>query len=746
MEEKKAVANIILDISHSNVDRTFDYDANGFNLEAGHRVLVPFGKGNRPVEGFVIETGKLNFGGELKKVIKVLDPYPAFLPHQLNLARWMQEKYGCLLCEALRLMIPSQMRGARVRDKTKTVIRSLINKQNTADLEQSLKKAPLQLKIMQIISQAGTMASSDIQDIYPNAQSALKSLEKKGFIAFEKVAVRRNPYKNMDNLPTEEITPTQDQETCIQSINQSISGEGGAFLLFGVTGSGKTEVYMQSISHCIDQGKKAIMLVPEISLTPQTVQSFRQRFGDNVAVLHSRLSAGERYDEWKLIREGSVKVVVGARSAVFAPVDHLGLVIIDEEQEQAYRSETHPRYEASEVAGFLCSLQHATLLLGSATPDIETYYKAQKGDLRLLKLPNRIQNRPLPQVEVVDMRQELLRGNRTIFSGILYHEMKRCMEANEQMILFINRRGYSTFVMCRGCGYVFECPNCDISLNYHKTTNTMRCHYCNMEEPVPKKCPSCGKPYIKYFGVATQQVEEQAKQLFPTASIIRMDFDTTRTKDAHMELFLRFQRREAQILIGTQMIAKGFDFPDVTLVGIIAADSSLHLPDYRSEERTFELLTQVAGRAGRDQRKGKVVVQTFSPAHPAILFAAKHDYEGFYKYAISQREMSLFPPYACFIRLLFTGEENNTKKCAEAIYYKLDQYFSKFYGGQRSRELLDFSCGSAPVAHLDSKYRHQILLKLKTRDEKLISLLTASARQPRQECRCTLEVNPTNMY
>ena len=745
-ESQVAIANVIIDINHSNVDKTFDYDAVGLDLKVGHRVLVPFGKGNKPVEGFVVGIGKQNFSGDRKAIVRVLDPYPALIPHQIALAKWMQERYGCLLCEALRLMIPAQMRGSRVKDKTQLIVRSLMDGQNTAGIMDSIKNAPKQEQIMMLLSQAGRISQKDLCQLIPNASNAVKSLERKGFVALELSVIRRNPYRSVEQCMEDVIIPTAEQQACIDEIISALNHNGGSFLLFGVTGSGKTEVYLRSIAHCIDQGKSAIMLVPEISLTPQMVQVFRQRFGDNVAVLHSQLSIGERYDEWKRIREGKVKVVVGARSAVFAPVDNLGLIIIDEEQEQAYCSESHPRYTAAEVAHYLCSDLQATLVLGSATPDLETYYAAEQGKYRLMTLPERIQKRPLPEVTLVDMRQELLHGNRTIFSGVLYQEMKRCLDANEQMILFINRRGYSTFVMCRGCGYVFECKNCDISLNYHKVTNSMRCHYCNTEEPVPKTCPSCGKPYIKFFGIATQQVEEQVKALFPNAKAIRMDFDTTRTKDAHLDLFMRFKRKEAQILIGTQMIAKGLDFPDVTLVGVIAADAALHFPDYRSEERTFELITQVAGRAGRDQLKGRVVIQTFSPTHPAILFAAHQDYKGFYQYAIQQRRASLFPPFSCFVRLLFTGEEEKTKFCAQEIFQRLDLYFQKFFGKRKDVELLVFSCGPAPIAHIEGKYRHQVLIKLRNRDEKLISLLAASAKKPLQDCRCSIEVNPASMY
>ena len=369
-------------------------------------------------------------------------------------------------------------------------------------------------------------------------------------------------------------------------------------MLHGVTGSGKTEVYMHCIQRCIEAGRQAIVLVPEISLTPQTMGLFRARFGENVAVLHSRLSAGERFDEWRRIRLGMVQVAVGARSAVFAPFENLGLIVVDEEHEPTYQSEQSPRYQAAEVARKRCAMAKAPLILGSATPSIPTYYRAKSGTYTLIELTERVHKRPMPDILLVDMREEFRHGNTGIFSGALFNAMEKCLRAGKQAILFINRRGYSTFVSCRGCGYVFKCPDCDISMTYHRAEECVKCHYCNHAEPVPVKCPACGQPFIKYFGVGTQQVEEQLRENFPGVRALRMDMDSTRTKDAHERLLSAFARGEAQVLIGTQMVAKGLDFPDVTLVGVVAADSSLYLPDYRSSERTFQLLTQVAGPRG----------------------------------------------------------------------------------------------------------------------------------------------------
>ena len=420
---------------------------------------------------------------------------------------------------------------------------------------------------------------------------------------------------------------------------------------------------MQAISHALSTGGQAIVLVPEISLTPQAMQRFKSRFGNRVAVLHSRLSYGERFDEWRRIRLGMVDVVIGARSAVFAPLERVKLIVIDEEHEQSYHSDHTPRYGAAEVAAKRAELSNAALVLGSATPSIAAYRRALSGRYKLIALPERVNKSPLPDVRIVDMRSEFLQGNNSVFSAALTKELARCFDSGEQAILFMNRRGYSTFVSCRGCGYTLKCPDCDVSMTYHKYENVMKCHYCGRTAKIPQKCPQCGKPYLKYFGVGTQQVEEQLKEQFPGVTSLRMDYDTTQGKDAHYRILSRFISGEAQVLIGTQMIAKGLDIPNVTTVGVIAADTMLHVPDYRSAERTFQLLTQVAGRAGRGDRAGSVIVQSYTPEHAIIELAAKQDYQGFYEYEIAARRAGLFPPFSLFIRIMFTGEDEHSLEC-----------------------------------------------------------------------------------
>ena len=524
----------------------------------------------------------------------------------------------------------------------------------------------------------------------------------------------------------------------------------GEFLLHGVTGSGKTEVYMQAIAKALDMGGTAIVLVPEISLTPQAMDRFRGRFGNNVAVLHSRLSPGERYDEWRRIRLGRAKVVLGARSAVFAPLENIKLIVVDEEHEQSYSSEITPRYNAIEVARQRCRLGGGTLVLGSATPSIATYLRATKGKYTLLEMPHRINGLPMPRVEIADMRAEFAGGNTGIFSAPLYDALKTCLDKGEQAILFMNRRGYSTFVSCRGCGYVFKCDNCDVSMTYHKLENAMKCHYCGCVKPIPKVCPECGKPYIKFFGIGTQQVEEQLKENFPGVTCLRMDADTTRTKDAHYSILSRFAKGEAQVLIGTQMVAKGLDMPGVSVVGVIAADASLHIPDYRSCERSFQLLTQVAGRAGRASGNGRVIVQTYNPEHPAVVLASRHDYKGFFDYEIAMRRAALFPPYSLFIRVLFVhGDPAPLAEAAESFADGLYRTMiaSLKEQGADERELLYMTCGEAPIKRRQGHYRMHIVLKLaRTKHTpKVIEAIYAYANDHRTEYFSSLELNPGDL-
>ena len=466
-------------------------------------------------------------------------------------------------------------------------------------------------------------------------------------------------------------------------------------------------------------------------------------------MLHSRLSAGERFDEWRRIRLGAARVAVGARSAVFAPFDNLGLIVVDEEHEGSYQSESAPRYHAVEVAQRRAQAAGAPLLLGSATPSLLSYFRACSGRYRLLELPERVMRRPLPAVEVVDMREEFLSGNNGIFSGRLVSLLGECLDEGRQAMLFMNRRGYSTFVSCRACGSVVQCPNCDVSMTYHKADQRLRCHFCGASAPVPARCPVCGKPFIKYFGIGTEQVEEQLHALFPGARALRMDTDTMRGRDAHARLLEAFAAGEAQVLIGTQMIAKGHDFPNVTLVGVVAADATLCIPDYRSAERAFQLLTQVSGRAGRDEAPGRVVVQTYQPGHPVIRFARAHDYRGFYQYEMLERRKALLPPYSLFVRILFSGRDEAALEAAGERYGReLERELLALLGEEGAQDLLLLVPSPAPIRKKQGAYRYQVLVKLlrTKRTAAAIRLIYAFAAAHRSELFAQLEVNPQDMF
>ena len=753
-------AKVIVDVAHSNVDRLFTYEIPGnLSVSVGQRVLVPFGGNNRNTEGFVIE--KSDTAPEsistIKHIIRTMEPYPALTEEQIELAKWISKSYHCLLVEALRLMIPAQLRGSRVKEKTERIVRLTdgIDSQNALDSLQDgsgKSKAPKQTEVLELLSRMNTAVSvRDINSFIPNATPAINALIKKGVLTDDDFVVFRNPFANVDSQPSEPPRLTADQSTALEKINESIDKGAGTSLLFGVTGSGKTEVYMQAISHAIALGGQAIVLVPEISLTPQAMQRFRSRFGERVAVLHSRLSSGERYDEWRRIRLGMVDVVIGARSAVFAPLERVKLIVIDEEHEQSYHSDHTPRYSASEVAGKRAELSGAAVVLGSATPSIASFRRALNGRYTLINLPNRVNNAPLPKVKIVDMRAEFMKGNTSVFSEVLATELRKCFEAGEQAILFMNRRGYSTFVSCRGCGYTLKCPDCDVSMTYHKYENVMKCHYCGHTARIPAKCPQCGKPYLKYFGVGTQQVEEQLHEQFPGVTSLRMDYDTTQGKDAHYKILDKFMRGEADVLIGTQMIAKGLDIPNVTTVGVIAADTMLHVPDFRSSERTFQLLTQVAGRAGRGEREGSVVVQSYTPEHAVIELAARQDYRGFYDYEIASRRAGLFPPFSIFIRIVFMGEDEisieriNDEFAAELkrrIYEALDS------SGASRNELLFMIASPAPMKKRQGLYRYETLMKLvRTKHTAaVIDAIYAMCDERRRSEMGNVEINPTDMF
>lgn len=537
------------------------------------------------------------------------------------------------------------------------------------------------------------------------SRSTIQSLVQKGILMEEEREEFRDPYRHQQFQKTKPLPLTGEQQKAYDAMMESIrENKPRTILLQGVTGSGKTEVYLQVIAEVLRRGREAIVLVPEISLTPQMVERFKGRFGDQVAVLHSRLSGGERYDEWRKIRRGEVKVAIGARSAIFAPFQQLGLIIIDEEHESSYKQEENPKYHARHVAQWRIQKHGATLVLGSATPSLESYKQACEGHFHRVELKERVHGRPFPEMKVVDMRKELADGNRSMFSACLRQELTRCLDQNEQAVLFLNRRGFSTFVMCRECGESVMCPHCDISLTYHQTNRTVRCHYCGYAERVPEVCPSCGSKYIRHFGVGTQKVEQELVRHFPGIRVIRMDVDTTSRKGAHEQLLSQFGRKQADVLLGTQMIAKGLDFPDVTLVGVIAADSMLHLPDFRSAERTFQLLTQVSGRAGRHEKPGKVVIQTYSADHYSIRMAVRRETERFYRQEAEVRKKHFYPPYCGLFSFLISHPDRvKVMRAGQELAFHLGKDFPS------DCELL--GPVPAPIPRIKDRYRMQMLIK-----------------------------------
>ncbi|WP_248926450.1 primosomal protein N' [Paenibacillus hamazuiensis] len=565
-------------------------------------------------------------------------------------------------------------------------------------------RSPGPVKLTELISELQISAST------------VKGLADKGIVTIREVEVFRDPYANRSFRKTEPLPLTEEQMGVFAEIRESVrTRTHEVFLLQGVTGSGKTEVYLQSIQECLDRELEAIVLVPEISLTPQMVERFKGRFGDEVAVLHSRLSQGERYDEWRKIMLKKVKVVIGARSAVFAPFANIGLIIIDEEHETSYKQEESPKYHARDVAIARARRHGAAVVLGSATPSLESVYNAtvairpndeMKHAYRLLTMASRVENRPLPKVHIVDMREQLKAGNRSMFSRPLYKAIEERLHKKEQIVLLLNRRGYSTFVMCRTCGYVASCPHCDISLTYHQNARSVRCHYCGYAEREPVECPSCAGEHIRHFGTGTQRVEEELGKLFPGIRVIRMDMDTTTEKGSHEKWLTLFRNRQADVLLGTQMVAKGLDFPYVTLVGALAADSVLNLPDFRSAERTFQLLTQVAGRAGRHELPGEVYVQTYTPEHYSIVSASRHDYSGFMREELGMRKAGKYPPYRRLILITMSHEQVQLLvRFAESLV-------------QRLKELAENAPGmdvlgpvASPISRIKDRYRFQCMIK-----------------------------------
>lgn len=773
------IAEVIVDVTTKAIDRPFDYrvpDRFKGLVKAGMRVVVPFGP--RKIQGFVTKIKEETDvqSGNIKDIVDLFDLSPVLTDELLELSHWLTEKTLSYHITALQSMLPAAMKAKyekeiqvlsaeelpqslkelfgqqesilyadipleqlkpiqkhvqkghlevryHVSQKSgKKKVRTLqiaVTKEKLEEKQKQLKKNAVKQKaLLTFLFQANetTFLAKDLQQQTGASSQTIKALIQEGLLTESYEEIYRDPYRDREFTPSTPLDLTAEQAEAAKPIHQAVSDDKHeTFLLHGVTGSGKTEIYLQTIDHVLQKGKEAIVLVPEISLTPQMVQRFKERFGSNVAVLHSGLSTGEKYDEWRKIHRKEVKLVVGARSAVFAPFENLGMIIIDEEHESSYKQEEMPRYHAKDVAIERAGRHQCPVVLGSATPSLESYARAKKGVYTLLTLKRRVNQQQLPHVSLIDMREELRNGNRSMFSEELMLRLKEVLERKEQAVLFLNKRGYSSFVMCRDCGYVEQCPHCEISLTYHRFQKRLKCHYCGHEAPVPAECPECHSEHIRYFGTGTQRVEEELTKVLPEARVIRMDVDTTSRKGAHEKLLTSFGNKEADILLGTQMIAKGLDFPDVTLVGVLSADTSLHIPDFRSSEKTFQLLTQVSGRAGRHEKAGSVIIQSYTPSHYSIELTKQHDYEAFYEQEMLHRRHQSYPPFY-FLAMVTVSHEEVTK--AAHVTDKIVQ-FLKMNCAPNTRIL---GPAASPIAKIKDRYRYQCVIKYK-RENELASLL-----------------------
>jgi len=746
------LGEVIVDVIHQRVAQAFTYRIpEGMALSLGQRVLVPFGRRQEEgvLVGFPADTEVP--GEKLKEIIAPLEDYPAILPHLLALARQMAEAVHCPLAETLRLMLPAQMRGGRIQVKHQPVVQTCVEEAAYEDALSRQNRSAKRRMLLTILRDREKHTLESLKLLVKDPLPAIRQLEREGMVAVTLEEVFRRPRVTLDERKAEDPPLTPGQQEVLEELIPALHEGRGRFLLHGVTGSGKTEVFIRLVRETLAMGKTAMILVPEIALTPQMVGWFRLRFGSCAAVLHSKLSAGERFDEWRRIRMGDASVVIGARSAVFAPLEHLGLVVVDEEHETTYLSDRSPRYDAREVAHWRCQREGASLVLASATPSILSFARARRGDYTLLEMNTRVMNRALPEVEIVDMRQELESGNRSIFSRLLARELSQCIQRGEQAILLMNRRGYHSFVSCRSCGKALKCPNCDVSLTYHLSggDGQLHCHYCGYQTALPGACPACGSPHIRYFGAGTQRVEEEMGKVFPGVGVVRMDLDTTSGKDGHQQLLDQFRSGQKQVLIGTQMVAKGLDFPQVTLVGVIAADLTLNLPDYRAQERTFQLLTQVAGRAGRGEKPGRVVIQTYRPEDPVIQAAARQDYRAFFDMEFGRRRVGLYPPFTIMARLLVESpREEDAHRVGEQLLVQTMDVLSA-HPEWKKRTLL-VRMDQPPVKVLRGLHRVQVLLKLlaNPQGEELageLSQLALTESENHPEVSVYFEYNPTTM-
>lgn len=698
-------ANVIVDISHEKVDRPFQYkipERLMGKLSPGMCVEIPFGNGSRFRQGYVIEvTDKPEYAPEKQKEIAgIVQGGVSMQADQIRLAAWIRETYGSTMIAALKTVLP--VRQERKQKEKKKIVRCLGAEETMALLGQAQRKhQTAKVRVLEQLCREEILPYELVSGKLNVSPATLRSLESQGVIRVEAESYYRNPVKL--NAEAEEGKQLSGEQSAVrdQVLSDYDQGKNKTYLIHGITGSGKTEVYLAIIEGMIKRGKQSIVLIPEIALTYQTLLRFYKRFGDRVSVMNSSLSAGEKYDQCERARKGEIDVIIGPRSALFVPFENLGLVVIDEEHEGSYKSESMPRYHARETARYLADLKGASLVLGSATPSLEAYYLAQKGEYELFRLGSRLTGGSLARVYIADLRQELREGNRSIFSRKLKELMEERLAKKEQMILFLNRRGYAGFVSCRSCGLVMKCPHCDVSLSKHMGGKLV-CHYCGYETREPEKCPECGSPYIMGFKAGTQQIEQNLYKTFPGIRVLRMDGDTTRQKGSYERILSAFAEGEADVLLGTQMIVKGHDFPNVTLVGVLAADLSLNENDYRAGERTFQLLTQAVGRAGRGSKPGEAVIQTYRPDHYSIQWAAKQDYNAFYEEEILYREMAQYPPVSHMLAVLVTTENREEG-------WKLIQQLSELAGKAQGVSVIGPS--EASIGKINDCYRFVVYCK-----------------------------------
>ena len=713
-----SVARLAVSAATFPIDKPYDYlipDEIRDRAVPGMRVIVPFGRGNKRYEGVILSLAaddERADGGSnrtLKRIEALLDDEPVLSDESIRLAIWMSDRFFCTVYEAIRAMLPAGMwfkdGVRRLGDKTANTAVLLIERSDASALaDKKQKTAPRQAGVLRMLAAAGRMPVRELCHFTGASSSVITALAGQGVISIEEREAYRRPGVDVHGPPVP-IELNQEQSVVAEQISRLlISGKPEAALLYGVTGSGKTVIYIKLIETVLSLGKTAIVLVPEIALTPQTVSIFTAYFGDSVAVLHSALAPGERYDEWKRIRSGTVRVVIGTRSAVFAPLRDIGLIVIDEEQEHTYKSESSPRYHARDVAKYRVTFARSLLLLSSATPSVESMYCAATGKYRLFRIEKRFNESALPPVAITDMRADLKNGNAGSISSVLRRELSLNISRGEQSILFINRRGANPLVACGECGYTFRCGSCSVSLTYHSSKKRMLCHYCGFSEPVPAVCPDCGGK-LKFTGAGTQKVEEELLELFPGVSIIRMDADTVTRANPHARLLAGFRDGDAQILLGTQMVTKGLDFENVTLVGVLSADMSLYTGDFRANERTFSIITQVAGRSGRGEKPGRAILQTFTPGHDVIRLASRQDYDGFYKDEIAFRQALGAPPVRDLIALTAAGPDEAAviNACA-----RLHGALSHYFGGTGEVKIL--GPAPAPVVKVRNTYRYRLML------------------------------------